>query len=188
MTDPYESPPPRTSPELGGTPETGARIDPASYPPGGAAGSETSPAAGPPGAVPAAGAPPSGTVPAAGAPASDTAPAAGAPASGTAPAADRGVPAPGFDQRGHVRGGRISGVWIGSIATALFVILLIIFIAQNSRQVSIHFLGWHGEFSLGLAILLAAVVGVLLVAIPGSLRIVQLRRALRKNVPSGRTR
>jgi uncharacterized integral membrane protein len=99
-----------------------------------------------------------------------------------------GTPAPGFNERGHVRATKVSGLWIGLIATALFVILLIIFIAQNSRQVSIHFLGWHGEFSLGLAILLAAVVGVLLVAIPGSLRIVQLRRALRKNVPSGRTR
>jgi uncharacterized integral membrane protein len=78
-------------------------------------------------------------------------------------------------------------VWIGLIATALFVILLIIFIAQNSRRVSLHFFGWHGQFSLALTILLSAVLGVLLVAIPGSLRILQLRRALRKNVPGGRS-
>ena len=96
-------------------------------------------------------------------------------------------PAPGFDERGHVRSTKASGVWIGLIATALFVILLIIFIAQNSRRVSIHFFGWHGQFSLALTILLAAVAGMLLVAIPGSMRIAQLRRALRKNVPDGRS-
>lgn len=94
-------------------------------------------------------------------------------------------PAPGFNEKGHVSGGRVSGVWVGLIATAIFVILLIIFIAQNSRRVTIHFFGWHGQFSLALTVLLAAVVGILLVAIPGSLRILQLRRALRKNVPGG---
>ena len=159
MTDPYDSSP-RTGPESGGVPETGARIDPATYTSGTGAG-----------AVPAE--PPAVDRPASG----------GAPSAGRSPAA--GTPAPGFDQRGHVRGGRVSGVWIGLIATALFVILLIIFIAQNSRRVTIHFFGWHGQFSLALTILLAAVAGLLLVAIPGSVRIVQLRRALRKNVPSG---
>lgn len=94
-------------------------------------------------------------------------------------------PAPGFNEKGHVSGGRVSGVWVGLIATALFIILLVIFIAQNSRRVSIHFFGWHGQFSLALTVLLSAVVGILLVAIPGSLRILQLRRALRKNVPGG---
>jgi uncharacterized integral membrane protein len=111
------------------------------------------------------------------------APASGGPLTGTS----AGTPAPGFDERGHVRSTKVSSVWIGLIATALFVILLVIFIAQNSRQVSIHFFGWNGRFSLALAILLAAVAGMLLVAIPGSLRIAQLRRALRKNVPGGRS-
>ena len=46
-----------------------------------------------------------------------------------------------------------SGVWIGLIATALFVILLIIFIAQNSRRVTLNFFGWEGQFSLALALL-----------------------------------
>lgn len=92
-------------------------------------------------------------------------------------------PAPGFNERGRVRNTRTSGVWIGFIVTALFLILLIIFIAQNSRSVSIHFFGWHGRFSLALTILLSAVIGILLVAIPGTVRILQLRRALRKNGP-----
>jgi uncharacterized integral membrane protein len=114
------------------------------------------------------------------------APVAGTPVS-SGSAAGAGRPAPGFNEKGHVRATKVSGVWIGLITTALFVILLIIFIAQNSRRVTIHFFGWQGQFSLALAILLAAVVGVLLVAIPGSLRILQLRRALHKNVPGGRS-
>ncbi|MEO7286046.1 MAG: lipopolysaccharide assembly protein LapA domain-containing protein [Jatrophihabitantaceae bacterium] len=92
-------------------------------------------------------------------------------------------PAPGFDDRGRVRPSKVSGVWFGLIGTALFLILLVVFIAQNSRRVSLHFFGWHGQFSLALTILLSAVIGVLLVAIPGTVRILQLRRALRKNGP-----
>ncbi len=129
------------------------------------------------------------TPPAYGGPGSDP---AGYEPSGAAPASGGQVtgsshPAPGFNEKGHVRATKTSGVWIGLIATALFVILLIIFIAQNSRRVTINFFGWEGQFSLALAILLAAVLGILLVAIPGSLRIMQLRRALRKNVPGGRS-
>ncbi|HEX2903562.1 MAG TPA: lipopolysaccharide assembly protein LapA domain-containing protein [Jatrophihabitans sp.] len=108
--------------------------------------------------------------------------------SGSAPGVPGGSatpaePAPGFDSRGRVRNTRTSGVWIGLIATAVFLVLLIVFIAQNSRSVSIHFLGWHGRFSLALTILLSAVIGILLVAIPGTVRILQLRRALRRNAP-----
>lgn len=95
----------------------------------------------------------------------------------------RTKPAPGFTESGHVKNTRTSGIWIGLIVTAIFLILLIDFIAQNSRKVSIHFFGWHGQFSLALTILFSAVVGVVLVAIPGTVRILQLRRALYKNGP-----
>jgi uncharacterized integral membrane protein len=115
-------------------------------------------------------------------------PAEGMAAAGTAEPAAAAEPAtthpaPGFDDRGHVRPSKVSGVWVGLIGTALFLVLLVIFIAQNSHRVSLHFLGWHGQFSLALTILLSAVIGLLLVAIPGTVRIVQLRTALRKNGP-----
>jgi uncharacterized integral membrane protein len=106
---------------------------------------------------------------------------AATPAAGAEPGPAH--PAPGFDDRGRVRASKVSGVWVGLIGTALFLILLVIFVAQNSRKVSLHFFGWHGQFSLALTILLSAVIGVLLVAIPGTVRIVQLRTALRKNGP-----
>jgi uncharacterized integral membrane protein len=92
-----------------------------------------------------------------------------------------GRPTAGLTSRGKVRTTRLSALWIGLIVAAILLIALLIFVAQNSRTVTIHFLGWHGHLSLAVALLLAAVIGVLLVAIPGTARILQLRRALRKN-------
>ncbi len=161
MTDPHDPSLPRSSSDLGGPPGTGPRVSPPPVPDaaGAPAPAEREPLATPAGAAPAGGGPMTG--------------------------GPTGAPAPGFDERGHVRATRVSGVWIGLIATALFVVLLVIFVAQNSRRVSVHYFGWNGQFSLALTILLAAVVGMLLVAVPGSVRIVQLRRALRKNGPGG---
>ena len=76
----------------------------------------------------------------------------------------------------------MSGVWVGLITVAVFLILLVIFIAQNLTKVPIHFLGFSGHLSVGLAILISAVCGLIIAAVPGSIRIVQLRRALQQNV------
>jgi uncharacterized integral membrane protein len=94
------------------------------------------------------------------------------------------TPAParprGLDERGRPRGGKVSALWIGLIVAAILLILLLIFIAQNSVTVPIHFLGASGHIPLAVALLLSAVVAVLLVAIPGSLRILQLRRLVKR--------
>jgi len=82
---------------------------------------------------------------------------------------------------GKVSATRVSAWWIGLIIAAVLLVMLLIFIAQNSREVSVRYLGLDGQVSLAIALLLAAVAGVLLVAIPGSVRIIQLRRALKKN-------
>jgi uncharacterized integral membrane protein len=92
----------------------------------------------------------------------------------------------GVDDRGRVKSSKVSGIWIGLISTALFLILLIIFIAQNSRQITLHLFGWAGHFNLSLTILIAVVLGALLVAVPGSIRIVQLRRSLRANAKASK--
>jgi uncharacterized integral membrane protein len=93
-------------------------------------------------------------------------------------------PAPGFDHRGRLARTRISGVWIGLVTGAVLLILLIVFIAQNAHRATIHFLGWSGHLSLGLALLLAAALGILLVAAPATARIVQLRRSLHATSPA----
>jgi uncharacterized integral membrane protein len=86
----------------------------------------------------------------------------------------------GLDEHGRPRGGKVSALWIGLIVAAVLLILLLIFIAQNSKTVPIHFFTASGHISLAVALLLSAVVAVLLVAIPGSLRILQLRRLVRR--------
>jgi uncharacterized integral membrane protein len=77
-------------------------------------------------------------------------------------------------------GGRISGVWVALTLSAVVLVFLLIFIVQNNVDVPIRFLGMAGTLPLGVALLFAAALGVLLVAIPGYGRILQLRRALRK--------
>jgi uncharacterized integral membrane protein len=77
----------------------------------------------------------------------------------------------------HTRAG---GLWTGLILSAIVLILLLVFILQNGEPVVINFLGFSGALPTGVALLFAAVAGLLLVAIPGGLRILQLRRAARR--------
>ncbi|MGZ5371713.1 lipopolysaccharide assembly protein LapA domain-containing protein [Aeromicrobium sp.] len=92
----------------------------------------------------------------------------------------RPIPA-GFDRRGHVRRTRAGAWWAGLIAAAILAIALLIFISQNSQDATINYLGFSGQISLAVALLSAAAGGMLLVAIPGAVRMAQLRRALKKN-------
>ncbi len=64
----------------------------------------------------------------------------------------------------------------------VLIVLLIIFIAENSGSVTVSFLGAHGKISLGLAMLIAAVVGAVVTLLVGTTRILQLRREVRRNV------
>jgi putative membrane protein len=72
---------------------------------------------------------------------------------------------------------RISGLWVGLILSAVVLVFLLVFILQNGAPVQIAFLGWTGALPTGVALLFAAIAGVLLVALPGSVRILQVRRA-----------
>ena len=72
----------------------------------------------------------------------------------------------------------------GAMWTAL--ILLLIFIAQNTTTTPFQFLGWHWSLPLGVAILFAAVAGGLITVAVGAVRIFQLRRAAKHNLTIGR--
>lgn len=74
---------------------------------------------------------------------------------------------------------RIGGAWVGLVLGALVLILLLVFVLQNLEDVRVSFAGADGRVPLGVALLLAAVAGALVVAVPGSARILQLRRANR---------
>lgn len=75
---------------------------------------------------------------------------------------------------------RTGGVWVVLIAAAVVLLFLLIFILQNGQQARVSFLGASGELPMGVALLLAAVFGVLLVAVPGTVRILQLRGLSRR--------
>lgn len=81
-----------------------------------------------------------------------------------------------------LRGSRTSGFYAGVIGLGLVLVLLIIFIAQNTRRTTVSFLAWDGQVPVAVAILIAAVAGLFLAGTAGSLRIMQLRRRVRRGL------
>jgi uncharacterized integral membrane protein len=79
-----------------------------------------------------------------------------------------------------LRRSRTSGAWFAVVALAALLVLLVTFIAQNTQEVQVSFLGWQGQAPLAVALLIASVVGILLAVVAGSLRILQLRRRVRR--------
>jgi uncharacterized integral membrane protein len=79
----------------------------------------------------------------------------------------------------------MGGVWVALVVAALVFLLLLIFILQNGQRAQVSFLGADGHLPMGVALLLAAVFGVLLVALPGTARIIQLRMLGRRRRAAG---
>ena len=75
---------------------------------------------------------------------------------------------------------RAGALWLALITGFLILIVLLIFIAQNTASTQFAFFTWRWSLPLGVAILLAAVGGGLLTVAVGSARIVQLRRVAKK--------
>jgi uncharacterized integral membrane protein len=75
---------------------------------------------------------------------------------------------------------RIGGWWAGLVLSAVVGVLLLVFILQNTEPVRITFLWLGGSLPTGVALLFAAIAGILLVAIPGTWRILQLRREAKR--------
>jgi uncharacterized integral membrane protein len=84
------------------------------------------------------------------------------------------------DGKDPLRGSRTSGFWAAVVALGLVLLLLIIFIAQNTRETTVSFLAWEGEVPVAVALLVAAVAGLFLAGLAGMLRILQLRRRVRR--------
>ena len=80
-----------------------------------------------------------------------------------------------------LRGSRTSGFWAATVGLGVVLLLLIIFIAQNTRQTTVSFLAWDGEVPVSVALLIAALAGLCLALLAGLLRILQLRRRVRRN-------
>ena len=102
------------------------------------------------------------------------------PAAATQPAAAP-VPAAAPLPQHQVKRTRISGVWLASGLFAVVLLLLLIFILENGRGVDVAYFGAHGHLPLGVALLLAAVLGAAMVIIPGTARVIQLRVTARRH-------
>jgi len=98
------------------------------------------------------------------------------------PSGTSAPPTPGKDP---LRRSRTSGAWFTVVGLALLLLLLVVFIAQNTQDVQVSFLGWDGQAPLAVALLLASVIGILLAVVAGSLRILQLRRRVRRTSSRG---
>jgi uncharacterized integral membrane protein len=80
----------------------------------------------------------------------------------------------------RVRPTRTGTAWVALAVAALLAVLLIVFLAQNTRSTEISFLWMTTSTPLAVALLIAAVGSVLLTLILGTARIAQLRRLVRK--------
>ena len=80
-----------------------------------------------------------------------------------------------------LRGSRTSGFWAAVLALVVLLLLLAIFILQNTQKVEVSFFGWNGQSPLAATLLIAAVAGALVVAAAGALRILQLRRRIKRD-------
>lgn len=77
---------------------------------------------------------------------------------------------------------RVGTAWVGVCAAAVIAIALVIFMLQNTGRTNIYFLWMHGNTSLAVTLLIAAVGAVLLTLILGTARITQLRHLSRRGM------
>lgn len=91
---------------------------------------------------------------------------------------DAGQPQTPSEGRPHVghRPSRIGRAWIGLGVGIGALIIVLVFILENLHSVNVSFFGASGSVPLGVALLLAAVLGALVTLLVGSIRIMQLRR------------
>ncbi|MDX6268348.1 MAG: lipopolysaccharide assembly protein [Frankiales bacterium] len=75
---------------------------------------------------------------------------------------------------------RTSGVWVAVITFIVVLLLIVIFLLENSQRVEVSYFGTTGHLPLAAAMLLSAVAGGVLVAAAGVARILQLRHTARR--------
>ena len=94
-----------------------------------------------------------------------------------APTADRVTPA----RRTTAGRSRLGSMWVSLIGMSVVLVILLVFVLQNPNSTEIKFLWLDGQLPIGIAMLFASIAGILLVAIPATGRIWQLRRGIRRS-------
>jgi len=65
-------------------------------------------------------------------------------------------------------------LWVALVAFAVVLLMIMVFILQNGQRSDVYVMGAHGHLPMGVALLLSAIFGVLLVAQPTGVRVLQL--------------
>jgi uncharacterized integral membrane protein len=77
---------------------------------------------------------------------------------------------------------RLAAAWWALVVGLVILIVLLVFVAQNTESITVHFLGFHWSLPVGVGYLLAAVAGATTTVLVGAARIIQLRRAAKKQI------
>jgi uncharacterized integral membrane protein len=75
---------------------------------------------------------------------------------------------------------RAGAAWFGICLAALVLVVLVVFMLQNTRTVEVTFLWMHGSVPLALALLVASVGTAIATMVVGGARITQLRLQARR--------
>ena len=128
--------------------------------------------------------PGTGDAPRADAPRPDAAPDAPAPRlEDTAPTGRRAAERPAAEEPADVptsSGGKTATTWIALILGAIVLVLLLIFVIQNNQTAGFQYFAAEFDLPLGVAMLLAAIAGALVMALVGSMRMIQMSWTIRK--------
>lgn len=81
---------------------------------------------------------------------------------------------------GRAKGGATGAMWVALIIGLILLVLLLVFVLQNMNDVLISYMAWEFTLPLGVAMLLAAVAGGLIMAMVGSIRLIVVSRRLHK--------
>jgi len=79
---------------------------------------------------------------------------------------------------------RASRAWVRVLPSVVVLAIILVFVFQNLPDVKVRFLSLSGTLPLALALLIAAALGGLFVLALGSIRILQLRKAVRRTLQS----
>ncbi len=77
-------------------------------------------------------------------------------------------------------GTRLSGAWTALVVGVVALLVILVFILENLQSVELHFVIFHGQLPLGIALLFAAILGTVIVLAFGGGRILQLRMVARR--------
>ena len=84
------------------------------------------------------------------------------------------------------QGSRLSGAWTALVVGVVTLLVILVFILQNLQSVELHFLAFHGQLPLAIALLFAAILGAIIVLAfgGGSLRLAEPSGVSRRVVAS----